>query len=189
MAGLLLLAAVAGWSFVCVAISRYLTKGLLGWKKQFSIIALPPVLFLLPFTNQLVGWFQYEYYCAAADDVKIFGTIQSPKELYSPSGEWLLGRQVNLSTIDEYSNLVKLADSFLTWDHGSYVELYSLTNVGKRNTKIYEKSSNRLLAEWSSYSYKGGLSGLMGSTDVCHPKLFADRGYQLYNRLFVYQKQ
>jgi hypothetical protein len=189
MAGLLLIGAAFLWFAACLAIAILLSKLISsGWGRALLVSALVPAFFIAPFSTQIVGWYQFERYCEAADSVSLHGVISAPKEFFSSNGEWRLGEKFDLSRIDENTKLVRLADSFVRWDTGNYVAISNWTPVGRRTTKIYENRSNRLVAEWTSYSYKGGFSGLMGSTTECHPKLMREEGYALYKRLFVYQK-
>lgn len=188
MAGLLLLLAALIWLIICISITIFLSKWIQKtWRKTLFIVLVIPTLLVGPFVNQIIGKFQFDTYCGAAEDVTFVGTIPAPKDLYSSEGEWRLGNYRALQG-DENTKLVQLADSLVRWDSESYEIISSFTHVGKRPTRLYEKNSNSLVAEWTSYSYHGGLSGLMGSTDECHPKLMREAGYGIYKRIFEFQK-
>ena len=188
MAGLLLLAVASIWLIVCIAIAVFLSRWIPPiWGKFVFVPTMTAALLVAPFINQIIGKYQFDNYCKAAESVSFVGTIPAPKELYSSTGEWRLAKFTALQ-FDENTKLVRLADSLVRWESGNYNVLSSFTNVGERRTKLYEKSSNRLVAEWTSYSYHGGLSGLMGSTDECHPKLMRQEGYGIYKQVFVFQK-
>jgi len=188
MAGLLLLAAAFVWLIVCFGLTIFLSKWIpTGWGKALFVLLIASALLVAPFINQIIGKHQFDNYCKHAESVSFFGTIPAPRELYSPAGEWRLAKFSALQ-FDEHTKMVRLADSLVRWDTGNYIEISSFTHVGKRQTKLYEKSSNQLVAEWTSYSFRGGLSGLMGSTDECHPKLMREEGYGIYKHIFLYQK-
>lgn len=187
MAGLILLSVALIWLMSSIYIAGYVSKRIFsGWARFISALVLAPTILIAPFFNQIVGWFQFEDYCKAAESITVLDSIPAPKGLYTSAGEWRLAK-FDASKTDEYTKLVHFADSFLRWETGDYVENSNWTHVGKRETKIYEKNSNHLLAQWTSYSFKGGLSSLMGSTTECHPKLLDENGYGLYKQIFNYQ--
>lgn len=187
MSGLLLLAAAVTWLIVCTCVALFLSKRISStWGKVVFVPLVTAALLIGPFISQIVGKYQFDSYCKAAQNVTFIRTIPAPKELYSPTGEWRLAK-FSAQQFDENTRLVRLADSLVRWDTGNYVGVSNFTNVGVRQTKLYERSSNRLVAEWTSYSYRGGLGGLMGSTDECHPTLMRQEGYGIYRQVFAFQ--
>jgi hypothetical protein len=65
MAGLILLAVLAGWSLLVYRVVRYFTRDIKSQRKQkiFRIIFVP-VVFLLPVADEIVGQFQFRALCS-----------------------------------------------------------------------------------------------------------------------------
>lgn len=187
MAGLLLLAVAIGWSILCIAMSKAFISAIRNSLLRF--IAAPFVfagLLVAPIADDLLGTRAYQQYCAAADSqFKIFATIKLDKDspLFSESGEWRLAK-LPPSAHDERHRLSRTASSLVRWDHGTTRPTSSIFSVNERVTSIYEATSNRLLAQFTSYHYRGGFlrSSVLDSANQCFPTKF---GNDLYSALFV----
>lgn len=192
MAGLLLLAAAIIWFIVCLTFSKFVSKWLPSFfgKKLFTSL-MTLILIVIPFTNQIIDSFKFDSYCKESENITILGNIAAPRELYNSAGEWRLGTYsqiYNLAESNESNLLVRLADSLVRWGGEGYVLLPGSNYLAKRKTIIYERSSDRPVAEWTSYAYTGGLPGLMGGMKECRPKVMRESGYGMYKQIFSYQK-
>jgi hypothetical protein len=146
-------------------------------------------LLVAPISDDLLGTRAYQRYCAAADNhVKIFSSIEVDRTtgLFSTTGEWRLA-QLEPSEHDERHRLGKVADSLVRWDRGTAKPTSSFFPVNERTTKIYEVNSGSLVAQFTSYHYRGGFlrSSMLDSASQCFPKQF---GSSLYQMLFLPQR-
>jgi hypothetical protein len=189
MGGLLLLLVVIAWLLVCIWLARQIA-GTLQSRLAKALVACGAFicLFVAPVADDILGARQYRHYCAAADEVRILGTIDvsASTGLHSASGDWLLAT-LEPSQHDERSRLRRLADSLVRWDLGTSTPTASLFAIDERTTRIYDAGSDRLLAEWKSYHYRGGFlrSNLLDSASQCFPSLY---GSALYQKIFVLQR-
>lgn len=189
MGGLLLLLVVIGWVLLCIAMSRVFTAAIRhGSLRLLVATALFFVLLVGPIADDLLGTRAYQRYCAAADNqVKVFATIKVDRNtsLFSATGEWRLA-QLAPSEHDERQRLGKAADSLVRWDYGTSKPTSSFFPVNERTTKIYDVNSGSLIAQFTSYHYRGGFlrSSVLDSASQCFPKQF---GSSLYQMLFLPQ--
>lgn len=189
MGGLLLLFAVVVWLLICVLLAKG-ASGMFSSTAAKTLVACAVFVgfFVAPAADDILGTRQYKQYCAATDEVKILGTmsVSASTGLHSATGEWLLST-LEPSQHGERVRLRRLADSLVRWDHGTSTPTASLFPISERTTRIYEAGSERLLAEWKSYHYKGGFlrSNLFDSASQCFPSSF---GSALYQNLFVFQR-
>src|SRR5262249_53713297 len=165
------------WFGIClglaVVMSRWVSKRI--WK-ALVIVVVTPSLLVAPFVTRIIGRPQFERYCKGAE-VSILGVVPAPKELYSSTGEWRLSMKWNLldnTQFAEHNKLVHIADSMVRWDSSETRSISKL--IGERRTRIYEKGTNRLLAEWSSYTYVGGFAAVIGGWKNAIPNSFARKG-------------
>src|SRR6267142_162489 len=142
----------------------------------FVVAAVPVVLAV----QDAIGMRQYDDYCRAGDKVNIYGKIMGADDLYTKTGEWRLAH-FSLASADEHSKLVRYADSFVRWDRANGTAVPGVQPIWETETKIYDARTNQLLADWRSYSTRGGWARrplLMGGVIECHPTLFRQSGYQ-----------
>jgi hypothetical protein len=160
-----------------------------AWAKASIFVLAAAVLLLGPFSDEVIGGAQFKRYCGAADNVNFSGTIQVVPDFYTPDGEWRLA-YLGVDA-DKHRKLVRLADSLVRWDHGTEVRLPTLVPIWQRQTRIYDAQTNRLVADWVSYSYRGGwLSriALPERRNECRPKMIGEGGYRMYQQVFTYNK-
>jgi hypothetical protein len=189
MAGLLLLFVASAWLLTCISLTKGAVKTLRpGLAKALLALGAFVGLLVAPVADDILGSMQFNRYCAAADKIRLLGTVSvaSNVGLYSESGDWLLAT-LEPSQHAERIRLVQLADSLVFWDHGTSAPSASLFPIEERTTRIYDTSPLRLVAEWKSYYYRGGFlrSGLLDSANQCFPTL---SGSGLYPKLFVLQR-
>jgi hypothetical protein len=190
MAGLILLAAAVGWMLLCIALSKAFTGAVPPGAPRFvAAVLVFSGLLVAPIADDLLGSRAYQKYCAAADaQVKILATVTLDQNspLYSASGEWRLSKLAP-AEYKERDRLSRVADSLVRWDHGTTKPTSSIFPVQERVTSIYDANSNRLLAQFTSYHYRGGFlrSSVLDSANQCFPTKF---GSALYPALLVLQR-
>jgi hypothetical protein len=190
MAGLILLAVAIGWMLLCIALSKALTSPIRPGALRFVAAALVfSGLLVAPIADDILGSRAYQKYCAAADDqVKILATITLDQNspLYSASGEWRLTK-LPPAGYKERDRLSRAAESLLRWDHGTTRPTSSIFPIQERVTSIYDANSDRLLAQFTSYHYRGGFlrSSVLDSANQCFPTKL---GSALYPELLVLQR-
>ena len=189
MAGLLVLFVLIAWLLLCI----WLTKGIVKNLRPGLVKVLVATVSLLgllvaPIVDDILGSMQYSRYCAAADDVKILDTISLTVDggLHSANGDWLLAT-LEPGQHAERDRLQRLAESLVHWDSGTSKPTTSLYPITERTTRIYDGNSERLLAEFKSYYYRGGFlrSGVFQSTSQCFPALFHSG---IYPKIFAYRR-
>jgi hypothetical protein len=189
MAGLLLLFVLIAWLLLCIWLTKGIVKNLRSGLIKV-LVAFVSLLGLLvaPIVDDILGSLQYSRYCAAADDVKILDTISLTADggLHSANGDWLLAT-LEPSQHAERDRLQRLAESLVRWDSGTPKPTASLYPITERTTRIYDVSSQRLLAEFKSYYYRGGFlrSSVFESTSQCFPTLFHSG---IYPKIFVFRR-
>ena len=184
MAGLLALLAVALWVAASVAVAKAFAT------KAFPIALIAVTLFFMPFVDEAIGQWQYSNLCQRTE-VKVHGVVPVGSNLYAESGEWRLGMKYPGERWKERQALVILADSLVRWDHGSSMPRQSIIPIDSRHTRIFDRKTERLLAEWTSYSFKGGIirRSLFEGSSQCFPKLFQQEGNLVYKEIMSYSKQ
>jgi hypothetical protein len=188
MAGLLILGVLAVWLFACMKLSARAIRNI---RSEFAKVLIGITVFasllIAPIADDILGTRQYQRYCDAADQVKTLGTIpvSASTGLYDTNGVWRLSK-VESSAHDERSRLTRVADGLARWDHGTNRPTESIFPIDERTTRIYGVESGRLLAEFTSYHYRGGFlrRNLFDSASQCFPKEF---GSALYSKIFVFQ--
>jgi hypothetical protein len=192
MAGLLVIGVGIAWLVISLFIALRLARWpKVVWGKIAVFLIAWTVLLVGPLVDEIVGTRQFESYCKAAENVRFSGTITTGADLYTPEGHWRLADPFPLANYDELTKLVRLADSRVRWDHGTSIPVPAMAPMWQRHTHIYDAHTNRPVADWVSYSYRGGwLSRIVlgERLDECRPKLMRESGYQMYNKIFQYQK-
>jgi len=150
--GLLIWVALSG--AIAYGIAALLSMKLKSrWWRIAIALVLFPMVFMAPLADEIVGKQQFDRLCEGAKEVKIYGTIPVGEELYTPEGKW------RLELPDPDVRLGGVVDSYFRWDHGgnppSVVGSVAIP-IYSWDTKLYEKASGRLLAEWLVYSPSGG---------------------------------
>jgi hypothetical protein len=189
MVGLLLFAVVGAWFlfslWLAAQIPRISTSPLL--EMPYRVVAFTG-LCVSPVIDDLLGTWQYKHYCSNANEVRILGTVAVSEQtgLFSSDGEWLLDR-LQPSDWKERHRLGRVADSLVRWDHGTTQPATRLWPIGERTTRIYDRSSDRLVMEFKSYHYRGGIlrRNLLDSASQCFPTEF---GSAMYKKVFSLQK-
>jgi hypothetical protein len=157
------------------------------WLRRVVILGLLPLVFMAPLADEIVGKYQFDRLCEEAKDVKIHGAIAVGEELYTPDGKW------RLDIPDQTRDLKILVDSYFRWEHGGSppdVVPSVAIPIYRHNVKIYEKTSNRLLAEWKMYSTSGGWLSQQFETPAlvratCEPVIVQEG---VYKRLVRFHK-
>lgn len=164
-----MLGAIALWLSISVWVAWRLAKLVerseLRWL-CFFIAA--PLLIAAPLADEIIGKYQFERYCENAKELKIFGTIPVGEELYTPDGKWRL----SLGQIppEEFKRLRSVVESLIKWDLGPRIpkEVPGAIPINEYHDRVYDKRTGRILAEFRSYSNRGGWlrrsSGLGGGT-------------------------
>jgi hypothetical protein len=147
------------------------------------------LLLIAPLIDEIVGAIQFSYYCDE-QSTTILDSISVSSEFYTNTGKWRLEDWPKLSSKEygEYVELVRKADSYVHWDSNNYIPMQGFLLIEKRPTKIYSKESGKLLAQWNSYAYRGGMlrKSLSWYTNECHPP---NNGYSLYKKIFYQTKE
>jgi hypothetical protein len=150
--GLLLWIAASGGLAWLVArlLSRWSSK---LWLRPLLTLILLPVVFLAPLSDEIVGKFQFDRLCEEAKEVKIYATHPVGEELYTSEGKWRLG-----TVTADASRLGEIVESLVRWDHGGTPPqvISGAIVIYQFDTRIYDRKSDRLLAEWRVYSTPGG---------------------------------
>ena len=188
MAALLILLVLVVWLFASIKLSA-LAIGNIRSKLTKVLLGIPVFASLLisPIADDLLGTRQYRSYCDAANQVKTLGTISvgASTGLYETNGDWRLAK-LEPSAHAERSRLNGVADGLVRWEHGTSRPTKSIFPIDEGTTRIYALESERLLAEITSYHYRGGFlrRNLFDSAGQCFPKEF---GSGLYRKLFIFQ--
>ncbi|WP_147435845.1 hypothetical protein [Sulfurisoma sediminicola] len=112
-----------------------------------------PVVFIAPLADEIVGKYQFERLCEEAKEVKIYGTIPVGEELYTHEGKWR-----SSDTGDNDFQLQEFRESLVLWDSGGPFpkEISAAIPIRMYQTKLYERKTKRLLAEWKQFNTPGG---------------------------------
>lgn len=190
MAGLLMLGVFVAWAYFSVKIAAVIASAADSrLAKASSAIAVFAVVLVAPIADDLLGNWRYQRYCQAGDKVDYRATISVTPDvgLFTADGNW---RIAGLGPSDhaERRRLSELAESFVRWDHGTSVPTDSIFPIQEHGSRIFDKSTGQLLAEWKSYHYRGGFlrRGLLDSSSQCFPSEF---GRDLYRRMFVLERK
>ena len=144
---------------VCGAIAWLIAKALTRraqktWPRWVVAGVLAPVVFFLPFADEIVGKYQFERLCEEAKEEKFHGTIPAGEDLYTPDGKWRLGMPG-----EDGRHLQKVINTYLRRDHRRLPEIRAAIVIWGEESKIYDARTGRLLAEWRQYSTNGGWFG------------------------------
>lgn len=165
--GLILWVAVSGglaW-LVAKLLTRRTSK---PWLLPLLALILLPAVFLAPLADEIIGKFQFDRLCEEAKEVKIYGTISVGEELYTPEGKWRL----SMATA-ESSRLGEAVETLIKWDHGGSPPrlITGAIDIHQFDTRIFDRKSDRLLAEWRVFTTSGGwLSRQLGGPLLVSPR-------------------
>jgi hypothetical protein len=158
------------WLMASLWIASRVAKLVKPWWLRLAIfIVVAPALVALPALDELIGAFQFERYCENAQDVKIYGTLPTGQELYTPEAKWRVG-----NSGPESKRLNEIYDALVEWDWGMPDQVPGAIPIYHRTTKVFDRKKHRLLAQFDSYSTPGGW--LHGETPAfvrpaCQPSL------------------
>lgn len=191
MGGLLMLFVIAVWASISVVAAFGVAKVVPGSDalKACAGIMVAAILFVAPVADDFIGQRQFENYCHFSEEVRILGTVSGGSELYTPDGSWRLAHY-SPAQADENTRLVRLADSLVRWDHGTAAPVQDFPVITKRHTRIFDRNSDSLVAEWDTYGYAGGFlrAGILQGGGECFPRVMRQSGYGLYNALIPNRK-
>lgn len=184
--GLLVWTLVAGrvaWALAILLTRRVNAR----WLQAVVTLLLLPVVFMAPLADEIVGKYQFDRLCEEAKEVKIYGTIPVGEELYTPEGKW------RLELPGANRDLGEKVDAYFRWEQGGNppVVVQSVAMpIYQFNNKIFDRRSNRLLAEWTEYGTSGGWLSQGLETPIfvrstCTPQL-VDTG--IYKHLVMFAK-
>ena len=149
------------WLALSALLAWGLAKALFGWTRYgknkpvrwVTATVLLPVVFIAPLADEIVGKRQFDQLCEAARDVKIYGTIPVGEELYTPDGKWRIGTGGK-----DVERAYQVYESIVRWDLGSPYpeEIAAAIPIRKSHTRLFNKSTGALLAEWDQYGTTGG---------------------------------
>jgi hypothetical protein len=170
--GLLIWIAVSGG--LAWLIARLLTRrSSKPWLRPLLAILLLPPIFMAPLADEIIGKFQFDRLCEEAKEVKIYATHPVGEELYTPEGKWRVG-----NTLEERNRLSAIFESLLRWDSGPSTPevIPGAIPIRRYQTKIYDRTDGRLLAEFVGYGTSGGwlgrsLGGPVLTSSACSPQL------------------
>jgi len=152
------------WAVLYVALSIAAARLLAGafaqapWARRATIAAVLAVLLILPFADEIVGYFQFERLCEQAREVKVHGTIPVGEELYTPQGKW----RIDLAEGDpdeRFKNRFRAQqalDSYIRSENRGLPAAGSAIDIRAREIKIFDARTGRVLAEWRQFSTPGG---------------------------------
>jgi len=149
-----LLIGVVGLLWIIASIwvaSRIARRVKPSWLKPIGFLAIACLLISLPAADEIIGGLQLKKYCKNVDEIKIYGTIPVGEELYTANGTWRTG-----NTLDEHNRLSAIYESLVRWDFGPPRQVPAIIPIYESTTKIYDKKSGRLLAEFTKYRTRGG---------------------------------
>jgi hypothetical protein len=184
-----MLAALAAWAFFSFKIAMLVARaaGSRPAKASLAVLVFAAML-VAPMADDLLGQAQYQRYCEAGDKVDVRGTIKVAPEvgLFTAAGDWKIA---GLAPADhaERRRLGEVAESFVRWDHGVKAPTDSVFPIQARKTRLFDKSSGAVVAEWTSYHYAGGFlrRGFLDSASQCFPQ--GSQG-DVYRPIFVLQR-
>ncbi len=181
MIGVLGFASIAVWFALSLWIAwRAARLVKQAWRKALVILAVAPLLFVAPVTDELIGKYQYERYCKEAEEVKIYGTIPVGEEFYTADGKW---KMTNMSRrLEERNRLADIRKSLIRWDDGTGfgTEVSAAIPIQYWETRIYEVKTGRPLAGFRIYGSRGGWLSRMFLERAalmpaqCFPRLLRD---------------
>jgi len=191
MGGLLLLLTIAIWATISIAAAVAVAKAVSSSRvaKACAGVAVAVGLFVAPIADDLVGQRQFEKYCRLSEEIRVLGVVSGGSELYASDGSWRLAHY-SLGQADEHTRLVRLADSLVRWDHGTATPIQDFPVITRRHTRIFDRSNDRIVAEWDTYGYAGGLlrAGILHGGEECLPHVLRQDGYGLYNAIFPHER-
>lgn len=161
MIGLIAFGSIALWLAVSGWIAWRVSKLVKPrWVKVLLFLTLTPLLVFAPLADEIIGKYQFERYCKNAKEVKIYATIPVGEELYTPEGKWRL-EGASTASHEEFVRLNKLNElvqSLVRWDHGPLFpkELSTAIPIQEYETRLFDAKTGRILAEFRSYSNRGG---------------------------------
>lgn len=132
------------------------------WWRWGVAVVLFPLIFMAPLADEIITKPQFDQLCEAAKVVKVYGSIPVGQELYTPDGKWR-GRD----TGDDPFALNKIYESLLRWEsNGAPIASSNPIRVdgtavpiNRFDMKIFDRKTNKLLAEWTAFSPGGSWLG------------------------------
>jgi hypothetical protein len=189
MAGLGLLVIIAVWFALSIGLANALAKGRAPTVQMIILMIGTPAILFLPVVDEFLGSREFDRLCADSDTLRIHGSIPVGTAFYTPEGEWRLAKKYNLSDGDALSKLVHQADSLVRWESDDTAGMSGLVPVGQRHTRIYNRATGALMAEWTEYAFAGGFlrRNVWPGGQMCRPPLLRKAGNPLYEKLLRFE--
>lgn len=157
MIGLFVLVSVIVWSVICWKLARWMTRAIerRGLRVGLFVIALA-LLFIAPLTDEIIGKFQFDRLCRAADQVHIYGKIPAGEELYTPDGRWKIGMDVATKHSSQIRAEQDFIYSLLRYERSPIRHIDAAIPIREYRNRIYDRRTEKLLAEYKFYGTSGG---------------------------------
>lgn len=137
------------WLPLCLWIARKVAKRFTGGARWASGAAAFFVVLLLPFADSIAGRIYLNHLCSTEAGVKVYQTVELPAEYWDEKGK---PRFFNDYGRLDHGLMENKLDGF-----GVRVERYSsVFAIDKNIHSIKEKSSQKLLAEVTTFGFLGG---------------------------------
>ncbi len=148
---------VVGWGLFSLWVgSRAMHRARPVVLKLAALPVISALTFFAPLADEIVGAFQFERYCAAANHVPIYATIPVGEELYFPDGRWRLSEPALSRGIAETNRLFKVVSSYLEYERATPRTVVALMSIGETHHRIRNRRTGELLTEYRSYYTNGG---------------------------------
>lgn len=132
--------------WIAIKFSKHIKPGVTRTASGVGIFFL---LFALPFGDEIAGRIYFNYLCATEADVKVYKTVELPAEYWDEQGRAKFFNQYGYLDHDFW---VKKLD-----ESGGRVERYSsVFAIDKHTSPVKERSSQRVLADVTTFLYWGG---------------------------------
>lgn len=193
MIGLMMLIALLIWGAISVAVAIWIGRRIpQQGLRQIVALLLMPVVLLMPLADEIVGKFQFDKLCKAAEAITIYKTVSVGADLYTSKGEWRLDRLANKhgrAALHERSELSKKVEQLLHYE-GDRMEIPAAIPIYGRRVRIYSRRTDDLLATYYVYSTPGGwLSRNFEKPAIVRAQCLPPERIGLEKRLFTFNGQ
>lgn len=186
MFGLIALALILGWLIASIALARLATRRISRAGIRFVVaVLLVPLLFALPFADEILGKPQFDRLCERAKEIRIHGTIPMGEELYFPDGRWRRSdRDIPLKEAQRIDALMK---TLIRYEDSKTAVVPGWIPILAYETKIFDQRDGRLLASYEYFSTSGGwISRRLEKPLVIMDQCFPEDSNQYRKKVFPF---
>jgi len=177
------------WLWISIVIARWIGKKIPYPKARIAVIlVLIPALFVSPLADEIIGKYQFDKLCKAAEEVKIYGTLPVGEELYTAEGKWRLG--IRPLPLEEHNRADAAYRAVVRTESIGPKEVDAAIPIRMYEHYIYNKITGERLASYQQYGSSGGwisrnLEKPVLVRDQCFPPGW---GIELTHRILPFQK-